>query len=147
MSGFASVTTNSGTVSGTAIFSEFDAAGNLMGEAGVPSANPVLRQTILVDTTAGYSVGVAYANPGTTSIANVSLTLLDNSGNAVAAPVTQTLGPGNHVTGFTSQFFKSAPPLVGSMQITSSTPIIAISLRFDPTLSKFTTLPPVTLAS
>ena len=146
-SGFASVTTNSGTVSGTAIFSEFDTAGNLIGEAGVPSATPVLRQTILVDTIGGYSVGVAYANPGTTNIANISLTLLDSSGNAVAAPVTQTLGPGNHMSGFTSQFFKSAPPLVGTMQITSSTPIIAISLRFDPTLSKFTTLLPVTLAS
>jgi hypothetical protein len=143
--GFASVTTNSGTVSGTGIFSEFDAAGNLIGEAGVPSANPMLRQTILVDTTGGNSIGVAYANPGATSIANVSLTLLDNSGNVVAAPVTQTLGPGNHVTGFTSQFFKSAPPMVGTMQLTSSTPIIAISLRFDPTLSKFTTLPPVPL--
>ena len=145
MSGFANVTTNSGTVSGAAVFSEFDTAGNLMGEAGVPSANPVLRQTILVDTIGGYSIGVAYANPGTTSIANISLTLLDNSGNAVAAPVTQTLGPGNHVSGFTSQFFKSAQPLVGTMQITSSTPIIAISLRFDPTLSNFTTLAPVTL--
>ncbi len=147
MSGFATVTTNAGTVSGTAIFSEFDTAGNLMCEAGVPSANPVLRQTILVDTTGGNSVGVAYANPGDTSIANISLTLLDNLGNAIAAPVTQTLGPGNHTSGFTFQFFKSAPRLVGSMQITSSTPIIAISLRFDPTLSKFTTLPPVTLSS
>jgi hypothetical protein len=147
VSGFASVTTNSGTVSGTAIFSEFDTAGNLMGEAGVPSANPVLRQAIQVDTTGGYSVGVAYANPGNTSIANISLTLLDNSGNAVAAPVTQTLGPGNHMQGFTSQFFKTAPRLVGTMQITSSTPMIAISLRFDPTLSKFTTLPPLTIAS
>jgi hypothetical protein len=145
VSGFASVTTNSGTVSGTAVFSEFDATGNLMAEAGVPSANSVLRQTILVDTIGGYGIGFAYANPGTNSIANISLTLLDSSGNPVAAPVTQTLGPGNHVSGFTSQFFKSVPPLVGTMQITSSTPIIAISLRFDPTLSKFTTLPPVTL--
>src|SRR5262249_49971783 len=119
MSGFATVTTNSGTVSGTAIFSEFDGNGNLMCEAGVPAAVPVLRQTILVDTTGGNSVGVAYANPGTNSIANVSLTLLNNSGNAVAAPVTQTLGPGNHASGFTSQFFRSAQPLVGSMELTS----------------------------
>jgi hypothetical protein len=147
VSGFAIVTTNSGAVGGTAIFSEFDSAGNLICEAGVPSASPVLRQTIMVDTTGGNSVGVAYANPGTTSIANISLTLLDNSGNSVAAPVTQTLGPGNHRSGFTSQFFQSATPLVGTMQITSSTAIIAISLRFDRTLSKFTTLPPVTLAS
>src|SRR5215470_2376163 len=146
-SGFASVTTNSGTVSGTAVFSEFDAAGNLICEAGVPAATPVLRQTIMVDSTGGNSVGVAYVNPSMTSIANISLTLLNNSGNAVAAPVTKTLGPGNHVSGFTSQFFQSSLALVGSMQITSSTPIAAISLRFDRTLSKFTTLPPVTLAS
>jgi hypothetical protein len=127
------------------MFSEFDAGGNLLAEAGVPSAEPVLRQAILVDTTGGYSVGVAYANPGGASIANISLTLLDHLGNAVAPPVTQTVGPGNHVSGFTSEFFRSAQPLVGTMQITSSTPIIAISLRFDPTLSKFTTLVPVTL--
>jgi len=146
VSGFAAVTTISGTVSGTAIFSEFDLAGTLMHEAAVPSADPVLRQKILVDTTGGYSIGVAYANPGTTTIANISLTLLDSSGNAVAAPVTQTLGPGNHVAAFTFQFFRSAPPVVGTMQITSSTPIIAISLRFDPTFLKFTTLPPVPLA-
>src|SRR5262249_30998918 len=129
------------------IFSEFDNAGNLMCEGGVPSANPVLQQTIMVDTTGGNRIGVAYANPGPTSIANISLTLLDSLGNAVAAPLTHTLGPGNHVQGFTSEFFKSASPSVGSMQITSSTPIIAISLRFDPTLSKFTTLPPIMLAS
>jgi hypothetical protein len=146
-SGFATVTTNSGVVSGTAVFSEFDSAGNLICEAGVPSATPVLRQTIMVDTTSGNSVGVAYVNPSLASIANISLTLLNNSGNAVTAPVTKTLGPGNHVSGFTSQFFQSSLPLVGSMQITSSTPIAAISLRFDRTLSKFTTLPPVTLAS
>jgi hypothetical protein len=146
-SGFATVTTNSGTVSGTAVFSEFDNAGSLICEAGVPAATAVLRQTIMVDTTGGNSVGVAYVNPSTTSIANISLTLLNNSGN-VAASVTKTLGPGNHVSGFTSQFFQSSlPPFVGSMQITSSTPIAAISLRFDRTLSKFTTLPPVTLAS
>jgi hypothetical protein len=145
VSGFATVATISGTVSGTAIFSEFDPGGHLMDEASVPSADPVLRQKILVDTTGGYNVGVAYANPGTSTIANISLTLLDNAGNAVAAPVTQTLGPGNHMGAFVSQFFKSAPPLVGTMQITSSTPLIAISLRFDPTLSRFTTLQPVPL--
>jgi len=144
VSGFATVTTISGRVSGTAIFSEFDGAGNLMDEAAVPSADPVLRQKILVDTTGGYNIGVAYSNPGTTTIANISLTLLDSSGNAVAAPVTKTLGPGNHAAAFISQLF-SAPPLVGTMQITSSTPLIAISLRFDPTLSRFTTLPPVPL--
>jgi hypothetical protein len=147
VSGFANVTTASGTVSGTAIFSEFDLAGNLVGEAGVPSVSPVARQAILLDTIGHYSVGVAFANPGN-ALANITLSLLDNSGAAVSTRVTETLGPGNHMQAFTSQLFPSvAQPSVGTMEIVSSTPLIAIALRFDPTLSKFTTLPPVTLAS
>jgi hypothetical protein len=146
ISGFANVTTNTGTVTGTAIFSEFDFMGNLVGEAGVPAAAPVLRQSILVDTVAKYGVGVAYANPGS-SAANIALTLLDNSGATVAGPASLSMGSGNHTQGFVSQFFPAAPPLVGTMQITSTTPLIAVALRFDPTLQKFTTLPAVTLAS
>jgi hypothetical protein len=146
ISGFANVTTNVGTVTGTAIFSEFDFNGNLIGEAGLPAASPVLRQSILVDTLAKYGVGVAYANPGT-STANVSLTLIDNAGAVVAGPVSLLMGSFNHTQGFVNQFFPSAVPLVGTMQITSSTPLIAVALRFDPTLQKFTTLPAVTLTS
>ena len=147
LSGFANVTTNSGTVNGTAIFSEFDSAGNLVGEAGVPSTTPVSRQTILLDNVGRYSVGLAFANPGG-SAANITLTLLDNTGSAVSMPVPATLGPSNHTQAFTSQFFPGVTlPPVGTMQIASSTPLIAIALRFDPTLTKFTTLPPVTLTS
>src|SRR2546427_8149891 len=53
VSGFATVTTTTGTVGGTAIFSQFDSAGNLVAEAGVPSASPVPRQAIFVDTIGG----------------------------------------------------------------------------------------------
>jgi len=145
VSGFANVTTNSGIVNGTAIFSEFDTAGNLVGEAGVPSVTPSPRQAILLDNIGRYSVGFAMANPGT-SVANLTLTLLDSNGVQIGSLVTQTLGAGNHTQAFTSQIFTgvSQPP-VGTMQISSSTPLISIALRFDPTLSKFTTLPPVTL--
>jgi hypothetical protein len=145
VSGFANVTTNSGTVSGTAIFSEFDSGGNLIGEAGVPSASAIPRQAIFIDTAARYSVGVAFANPGNT-VANITLTLLDSSGVAVSSPVTRMLGPGNHTQLFTSQLFPSVTqPSVGTLQFTSSAPLITIALRFDPSLSKFTTLPPVPL--
>ena len=145
ISGFANVTTNAGTVSGTAIFSEFDSAENLIGEAGVPSSSAVARQSIFVDTAARYSVGVAFANPGN-AIANITLTLLDSSGVAVSTPVTRTLGPGNHTQLFTSQLFPGVTqPSVGTLQFASSAPLIIIALRFDPSLSKFTTLPPVTL--
>ena len=146
VSGFATVSTSAGTVSGTAIFSQFDSAGNLVAEAGVPSANAVPRQAIFVDTVGGYSVGVAYANPGG-SAATVTLNVLD-SGAVSVASTTQILGSGNHVQGFTFQMFNPPPPpLAGTMQITSDSPLVALALRFDPTLLKYTTLPPVTLAS
>jgi hypothetical protein len=143
--GFATVTTTSGAVGGTAIFSEFDTAGNLIGEAGVPSASALPGQAIFVDTNGGFSTGVAYANPGGTA-ASVTLKLLDSSAVSVAS-TTVILGSGNHVAQFTSQMFTSAPALVGTVQITSNSPLAAIALRFDPSFTKFTTLPPVSLAS
>jgi len=142
--GLAIVSSNA-PISGTAIFSEFDSAGRLIGEAGVPSGSAVSNQAVFVDTQGGYNVGVAYANPGTAG-ANVTLRLLNSSGVAVMSTV-QTLGAGNHAAAFVSQLFPGAPELVGTMQITSQTPLSSIALRFDPTLSVFTTLPPVTLAS
>jgi len=37
--------------------------------------------------------------------------------------------------------------LAGTMQIISDSPLAAVALRFDPSFTKFTTLPAVTLAS
>jgi hypothetical protein len=47
--GFATVVTTTGAVAGTAIFSAFDLVGQLLAEAGVPSALAVPNQAILVD--------------------------------------------------------------------------------------------------
>jgi hypothetical protein len=145
--GFATVTTTTGSVTGTAIFSEFDTAGRLIGEAGVPSANGAPNQAIFVDTQGGFNIGVAVANPGTAA-ANVTLSLLNSSAASVAT-TTRILGPGNHSAAFTSQIFQGAPAVAGTMQIRTNpaAPLAAIALRFDPTFNVFTTLPPVTLAS
>src|SRR5262249_25575222 len=138
--GFATVTTTAGSVNGTAVFSEFDAAGRLIGEAGVPSASAVPKQAIFVDTIGNFNIGVAYSNPGPAA-ASITLTLLNGSGAVVGTPVTQTLGPGNHTARFTSEIFPGSPPLAGTMQIQSSGPLAAIALRFDPAFALFTTLP------
>jgi hypothetical protein len=146
--GFATVSA-SGSVSGTAIFSEFDSAGNLIGEAGVPGVAAVMRQAIFVDTINNYNIGVAYANPGT-GAANIKLDLLNSQAQSVlSTTVGKVLGPGNHTAGFTSQLFPPPAPqtMAGTMQISSDVPLAAIALRFDPTFTKFTTLPPVSLAS
>ena len=142
--GYATVTTTAGTVNGTAIFSEFNPAGQLVAEAGVPSATAVPNQAIFVDTGGGFSIGVAYANPSGAA-GNVTLSLL-NSAAAQVATTTQLLGTGNHSAAFTFQMFPGAPDLAGTMQLKSSVPLAAIALRFAPS-GVFTTLPPVTLAS
>jgi hypothetical protein len=143
--GFATVTTTVGTVSGTAIFSNYDLAGRLIAEAGVPAASAVANQAVFVDTVGGYNIGVAYANPGAAA-ANVTLSLLNSSAVEVAT-TPQILGPGNHAAAFTFQMFPNATQLAGTMRLQSSTPLAAIALRFDPSFSVFTTLPPISIAS
>jgi hypothetical protein len=145
LGGFATVATTTGTVSGTAIFSQFDGGGRLIAEAGVPSASAVPNQAIFVDTIGGYNIGVAYANPGAAG-ANITLSLLNSSAASVAT-TTQVLGPGNHASSFTFQMFPGSPQIAGTMQVRSSAPLAAVAIRFDPSLTVFTTLPPVTLAS
>src|SRR5262245_57751945 len=60
--GFATVKTDSGTIFGTSIFSEFTLGDFLIAEAGVPSAQAVQNQSIIVDTQGGFNIGFAYAN-------------------------------------------------------------------------------------
>jgi hypothetical protein len=143
--GFA-VVSSSGTVSGTSIFSELDLSGNAIAEAGVPQAAALPKQAIFVDTTGGYSVGVAYANPSSKA-ANVTLSLLSTNGAPVAS-TTQLFGAGNHASGFTTDFFKTVTtPVTGTMVIESDdVPLAAIALRFASS-GVFSTIPPVSIAS
>jgi hypothetical protein len=143
--GFAIVTSNV-EVKGTAVFSLFN-NGTLIGEAGVPAGLAVPRQVIFVDTVADYKVGVALANVNATA-ANVTLNLLNTSAQTVATTtLSGGLGANDHVAKFTFEFFPAAAALAGTMQIVSDAPLSVIALRFDPSFSIFTTLPPVTIAS
>jgi hypothetical protein len=144
--GFAAVSTTTGTATGTSIFSEFiSGSDQLVGEAGVPQASALTKQAIFVDTQLGFHTGVAYSNPGTAA-ATVTLSLLASDSTLVAT-TNQTLGPGNHASVFTTDVFPSAPQLAGTMQISSSSPVASIALRFDPSFALFTTIPPVSIAS
>ncbi len=143
--GFATVS-SSAVVTGTAVFSQFGSAGNLISEAGVPSAGAVTRQAIFVDTLGGFRTGVAYANPNAAG-ANISLQLLSTEGVAVVPSTTRTLLGNQHTAAFVHELFPSAPAFTGTMQITSNAPLTAVALRFDPSFTLFTTLPPITIAS
>jgi hypothetical protein len=82
--GYAVVTSNV-PITGTAIFSSYNGSnGQLIGEAGVPSAQPAANQAIIVDTTGGFTTAVAYANPSA-GPASITLSLINSAGALVAA--------------------------------------------------------------
>ncbi len=136
---------SSGTIIGTAVFSEFTAGGALISEASVQASAPATRQAIFVDTQSGFDTGVAYANPNSEP-AGITLQLLNTQGVAVLPSTSQTLAGNTQTAAFVKGgLFPSSQPLAGTMQITSSVPVAAVALRFSST-GLFTTLPPVTLA-
>lgn len=149
-SGSASVTADL-PISGAAMFANFDNSGKLIAEAGVPASLPVAKQTIFVDTVGGYNVGVAYANPQTAGSSTVQLRLLNALG-VVVATTTHELGGANHRAAFPNELFSAVPAsqfdaLTGTMQVIGSSPLVALALRYDPSFSIFTTVPPVQIAS
>jgi len=141
--GFATVTANA-AVLGAAMFTERNAAGGLVGEAGVPAAIPLGRQAVFVDTTSGYHTGVAIANPNTNSL-EVHFELVNTAGQIILAKV-QTLPPLNHIALFVDQLFPNAPAMVGRLQFYCTNPMVSVALRFDQNMVFFTTLTPIAIA-
>ncbi len=144
--GFATVSAPTGVITGTAYYSLFGPNG-LIAEAGVPSASPIARQAVFVDSLGNFRTGVAYANPSTTAIADVTLQLMNTEGVLVVA-TTNPLNQRNHKSAFVSDLLTVPANFVGTMQINSTAPLVAVALRFAPAPSDlFTTISPVTLAS
>ncbi len=141
--GFAMVTSNSGGILGTAMFTELDAAGNMIAEAGVPMAIPLGKQAIFVDTTNGFLTGVAVANPNNASL-HIHFELVSDSGQIILTQV-RDLAPGQHMSTFVHELFPDAPPLVGRLQFYCVNPMVSVGLRFQPSFTVFTTLPPIAI--
>jgi hypothetical protein len=145
--GFATVTATV-ALGGTAIFSQFDLGGRLIAEAGVPSTIASEDQAIFVDTLGGYNVGVAVANQSLAQTTTI-LRLLNSSAQTIAT-TSLNLGPRNHKAAFVTELFPGAPLLSGTMRVDGTSQhneLSVVALRFDPTFSVFTTLPPINLIS
>src|SRR5262249_9158417 len=138
-SGFVTVT-SSLPITGGLVFFEAGANGAVIGEAGVLSATPLMRQATVVVKDNNSSTGVAVANPGGT--ANLRFQLLDTSGAEIAPQVTRTLAANNHTAFFVGDLFPSVTSKIfGTMRIISDVPIVSTALLFS--LGSFATLPSV----
>jgi hypothetical protein len=136
------VVTSSVSIAGNAMFAHWTnpPGERLIAEAGVPGAVLMNKQAVFVDTQFGYNSGVAIANPGPTGAA-VTFELAGIDGTVVAT-TTETLPPGQHAARFVTELFGGLTALAGQLRISSDTGLAVVSLRFDASFEKFTTMFP-----
>ena len=132
--------TCTGPVKASLLFRQYDSEGEPVAEAGVnAAAGPATRFVSFAEQAEGMTgTGIAYANPSTTA-AHVTFTAKDTDGQTLAS-VVRTLLPEGHdahvmaaLFGFTS--------FNGSLEITSTEPIVGLSLNFE-AAPVFSSLPP-----
>ena len=132
--------TCSGSVKASLLFRRHNSEGVPTAEAGVNAATvPATRFVTFAEQGEGqFGTGVAYANPSPTA-ALVTFTAKDAAGQTLAS-VDRTLLPNGHdAHGMVSLFGLTS--FTGSLEVTSTEPIVSLSLNFeaDPV---FFSLPP-----
>ena len=130
-----------GPVKASLLFRQYDSAGVPTGEAGVnAAAAPATRFVTFAEKRAGQpGTAVAYANPSGTSTAVVTFTVKDAAGRTLDS-VDQELMPGGHGAQNMAGLF-GLPSFTGSLEITSTEPIVTLSLNAE-AAPVFSSLPP-----
>ncbi len=120
------------------VFTLYDGQGVFQTEAGVGNSPALSSFTIPVDTQAQFDTGVALFNPGTISAA-VTVRLLDADGIRIKVQ-DLNLPPGGHQALLVRNTFGGVS-LQGSLSITSTSPLSALTLRLNASPLSYTTLP------
>jgi hypothetical protein len=140
------VLTSSAPLGGTLLFALRTPGGATITEAGVASSVQSGHFSIPVLFQAGSSdTGIAFANP-LSETADLALVLKDANG-VVLETTDRSLGSGEHIASFSTEFFKSSLESLsefhGSIEVQSSIPVYAIALKQQGAM--LTTFPVVTL--
>ena len=132
--------TCSGPVKASLLYRLHNSEGAPTAEAGVnATAVPATRFVTFAEQGEGqFGTGVAYANPSPISVP-VTFTARDAAGEVLAS-VVRTLSPGGHDAHGMAELF-DLTSFTGSIEVTSTEPIVSLSLNFeaDPV---FSSLPP-----
>ena len=130
----------SGPVKASLLYRRRNSEGVPTGEAGVNAATvPATRFVTFAEKGEGqFGTGVAYANPSSTA-AVITFTAKDEAGETLAS-VVRTLSPNGHDAENIVHLL-DLPSFTGSLEVTSTEPIVSLSLNFeaDPV---FSSLPP-----
>ena len=133
--------TCSGPVKASLLFRRRNSEGAPTAEAGVSAtAVPATRFVTFAEQGEDqFGTGVAYANPSATA-ALVTFTARDTAGEEVLPSVNRTLSPGGHAAHGMSELFDFTS-FTGSIEVTSTEPIVSLSLNFE-AAPVFSSLPP-----
>jgi Beta-propeller repeat len=127
----------------SAIFSLYNAAGNLMTETGVGSSKPAQGFKIPVEVSASLNTGVALVNTERVQAA-VILTLFDEAGQQ-AAMLQLSLAPDHHWARFIGegQLFPTIKDFKGTLAIFGTPAVAALALRQTQAPIGYTSLQPL----
>ena len=130
----------SGPVKASLLYRLHNSEGAPTAEAGVnATAVPATRFVTFAEQGEDqFGTGVAYANPSAISVP-VTFTARDGVGEALAS-VVRTLSPGGHDAHGMAELF-GLTSFTGSIEVTSTEPIVSLSLNFE-AAPVFSSLPP-----
>ena len=129
-----------GPVKASLLFRQYNSEGIPVAEAGVnATAVPATRFVAFAEQAEGLTgTAVAYANPSETA-AHVTFTAKDTAGQTLAS-VVRTVLPDGHDAHVMSTLF-GFTSFSGSLEVTSTEPIVSLSLNFE-AAPVFSSLPP-----
>jgi hypothetical protein len=137
--GSAQINTNT-PVGACAIFSVFDAQERFQTEAGIGDSPLMTQATIPVEIGSGVDTAVAFFNPGGQRI-TMTLSLLDTEGGWAGLAKGPVLQARNHSAQFLSEIFRGLRNFRGSLAISASAGVAALTLRQNSQPLSYTTLP------
>ena len=122
-----------------AIFTILGQQGQFLAEAGVGDSVALQEFVMPVDSTGQFDTGVALFN-GRTVPVTLEFRLLNSTGNEDDS-VSLSLGENSHMAQFVSGLFPTAGNFRGSLLVSTSNPVAALTLRQNAQPLSFTTLP------
>ncbi len=136
----AATVTSSVPVGAAGIFTVLDSSGQFQTEAGVGDSAQLTALTLPVDISDNFDTGVAFFNPGSSSL-TMTLRLMDGNGVNVGSNTSVSLGAKNHSARFVSQLFPGTTSFRGSLAISAPGGVAALTLRQNSSPLSYTTLP------
>jgi hypothetical protein len=124
----------------SAIFSIFDTQQRFLTEAGVGASAALAESTIPISDDGAFATGIAFFNPGSTPL-TVSLALINEAGERVESAVLRTLEGKGHLARFVGEWFPGFSEFRGSLGVSSSAPVAALTLRQNAAPLSYTTIP------